>query len=63
LKTSFFNAQGRPSEISQFPGEGRAGRHFSPPTQALVPEKCAKPTYTPSVLIEQVIPQTFVDRL
>jgi len=50
-------------KFHNFRAKAGRGMHFSPPTQALAPEKCAKSTYTPSISILQAVLQTFVDRL
>jgi hypothetical protein len=55
--------RGRSPEIlTNFRAAIGAGMHFSPPTQALSPEKCAKPTYTPSVSIERDVLKSSVNK-
>ena len=44
-------------KFHNFRAKAGRGMHFSPPTQALAPEKCAKPTYTPSISIKQAFLQ------
>jgi len=60
LKNCGFSTHGKgrsPEILANFRAATGAGKHFSPPTQALAPEKCAKSTYTPSISIKQAFLQ------